>query len=198
MRLRAAVGVQVMTALSVVGCGGGERQDAGAPSGEFALDVVRATFPARQSLGQTSVLRLDVRNTGARPVPNLAVVVETATLGARRRTGAAFGTAVAGEALADPTRPVWVLERGPDGGRTAYVGTWAFGELARGAGRTVRFVLTASRAGRYRVPWRVAPALEGDVRLATGRRTAGAFRVTISNAPVDSRVRPGGAVVRDA
>jgi hypothetical protein len=152
--------------LLIVGCGGGERQDAGAPSGEFAVDMTRASFPARQSLAQEVTLRLDVRNTGRRVVPNLAVVVE------------GLSTTAGGERLADPARPVWVLDGRPLGGRTAYVDTWAFGRLAPGASRSVRFRLTAVRAGRWRVRWRVAPALLGEARFAG--RAAGAFRVVIS------------------
>jgi hypothetical protein len=191
MRLLA---VPVVITLAVGACGGDERQDAGAPAGEFAVDVMRATFPQRQSLAQASVLRLDVRNAGARAVPDLAVTVETAAGAARRHP--AFASAVGGARLDDPARPVWVLDRGPEGGRTAYAGTWAFGALARGATRTVRFVVTAARPGRYRLRWRVAPALEGDVRLAPGSRTSGAFPVVISDAPVDSRVGRRGSIVR--
>jgi hypothetical protein len=196
MRDRRAAAVPVVATLALTGCGGGERQDADAPGGEFALDVTRATFPSRQTLAEPATLRLDVRNPGPRAVPDLAVVVETAP--ARPgEAAAAFGTRAGGDGAADASRPVWVLERDPAGGRTAYVNTWAFGRVARGASRSVRFAVTAIRPGRYRVRWRVAPALEGAARLSGGGRTAGAFRVTISDEPVRSRVGPGGGVVRD-
>ena len=194
-RFPAAI-LAVAAALAALGCGGDERQDADAPTGEFGLDVTRASFSARQSLAQPVVLRLDVRNTGRRTVPDLAVTVETA---GRRRAGAgtaAFGTAVAGEDLADRTRPVWILDQRPAGGDTAYAGTWALGPLGRGRTKRVRFAVTGARAGTYRLRWRVAPALEGSARAALGGRTSGAFRVTISDAPVDSRVGPRGRVVR--
>ena len=110
-------------------CGGGQRQDAGAPSGAFAVDVTRASFPARQALARPSILRLAVRNTGARAVPepgrdrgHRPAACRPGAVGLRhadRRAG-----------LADPRRPVWVLDRGPRGGDTAYVDTWAFGALA--------------------------------------------------------------------
>jgi hypothetical protein len=195
MRRRAPAAVLVFAALASAGCGDDERQDADAPTGTFGLDVTRASFPARQSVAEPAELRLDVRNTGSRAIPELAVTVETAG----RRGGAApaaFGTAVVGEDLGDRVRPVWVLDQGPAGGDTAYANTWALGPLARGATRRVRFAVTAARAGRYRVRWRVAPALVGDARAAPGGRTSGAFRVTISAAPVDSRVGPGGRVIR--
>jgi hypothetical protein len=195
MRDRRAAAAPVVALLALAGCGGDERQDAGAPSGEFALEVTRASFPARQTLAEPATLRLDVRNPGTRAVPDLAVVV--ATEPKRAGTAAtAFGTTAAGDGLADARRPVWVLDEGPEGGRTAYGDTWAFGRLARGAVRSVRFAVTAARPGRYRVTWRVAPALEGSARLESRGRTQGAFRVTISDAPVRSRVGRDGRVVR--
>ena len=195
MRQPTVVAALVLAAGAIGACGGGQRQDAGAPSGAFAVDVTRASFPARQSLARPSILRLAVRNTGARAVPNLAVIVATDPPRAGQAPSA-FATWIAGAGLADPRRPVWVLDRGPRGGDTAYVDTWAFGALPRGATRIVTFRVTAARAGRWRLTWRVAPALEGDVRLTGGGRTRGAFRVTITDAPVDSRVGPRGVVVR--
>ena len=137
-----------MAALALGACGGGERQDAGAPSGAFRVDVTRASFPARQGLAEAATLRLDVRNTGRRAVPDLAVTVETARVGAGRRRAAAregaaaatgagggatggFGIRAAAPGLADDGRPVWLLDAEPAGGHTAYVGTWAFGPLPR-------------------------------------------------------------------
>lgn len=86
------------------------------------MDVTRASFPARQSLARQSTLRLVVRNTGDRAVPNLAVTVATAPPRARDAPSA-FGTRIADAGLADATRPVWVLDRGPEGGDSAYVDT---------------------------------------------------------------------------
>jgi hypothetical protein len=123
--------------------------------------------------------------------------VETARVaGATEGAAEAFGARAAVGAPADPARPVWVLDEEPAGGRTAYGGTWAFGRVARGATREIRFTLTAARPGRYRVRWRVSPALEGDARLRAGGRTRGAFRVTISREPARLRVGRGGRVVR--
>jgi hypothetical protein len=196
-RRAAAAAVVAATALAAPGCGGDERQDADAPTGEFGLDVTQASFPARQSLAAPAVLRLDVRNAGDRTVPQLAVTVETAAPGRGGRGGsAAFGTAVVGQDLADRTRPVWILDEGPAGGDTAYVSTWALGPLARGKTKRVRFAVTAARAGTYRLRWRVAPTLEGSAEAAPGGRTSGTLPVTISAAPVDSRVGARGHVIR--
>ena len=56
--------------------------------------------------------------------------------------------------------------------------------------------VTAVRARALPLTWRVAPALVGDVQLTGPGRTAGEFRVTISDAPVPATVDAGGDVVR--
>ena len=85
--------------------------------------------------------------------------------------------------------------RGPAGGKSAYDNTWAVGPLGKGQTRTVEWKLTAMEAGRYTVAWRLAPSLEGDVKLAGGR-TKGEFVVTIADEPVPARVTADGDVVR--
>ena len=105
-------------ALAAAGCGG-ERQDADAPSGDFRVDVVGASFPARQAIAQSATLRLRVANRGDRAVPDLAVTVETEP-GSGGSAPAAFGQAGDDPALADSTRPIWIVDEGPQGGDSAY------------------------------------------------------------------------------
>src|SRR5688500_12584649 len=60
------VGVAIALAgLALAGCGS-ERQDANEPEGEFTLEVVDASFPARQTTAQHATMRLSVRNTDDR------------------------------------------------------------------------------------------------------------------------------------
>lgn len=192
---RVAVLAAATLALASVGAGCGEdRQDAGAPSGAFSLDVVDASFPAKQRIAESAKLKLEVENTGSRSVPQLAVIVETEPA-QEGQAPVAFGQSVADPTLAATARPVWIVDDGPTGGDSAYTNTWAVGPLAAGASRTVEWDVTAARAGRYRVSWRLAPALEGDVTLADGK-TEGEFAVTISDEPVPARVGEGGEVVR--
>ena len=192
---RRRVAVLAVAALSLAGAGcGSERQDAGAPEGEFGLDVTRATFPAKQRIAEASTLALEVANTGDRAVPDLAVTVETEPAEAGQAP-VAFGQTSDDAALAAGARPVWIVDNGPSGGDSAYSNTWAVGPLAKGQTRTVEWKLTAAKAGRYTIAWRLAPALEGDVRLAGGR-TEGTFDVTIANEPVPARVGDDGEVVR--
>jgi hypothetical protein len=190
---RGRIALALLCALFLVACGD-ERQDADAPSGRFDLDVVDASFPAKQKIAETSTLKLEIENTGDRAVPNLAVTVETEP-GQEGQAPVAFGQSTDDPTLAASARPVWVLDDGPVGGESAYTNTWAVGPLGEGQSRTVEWRLTAARAGRYTVAWRLAPSLEGDVSLGDGR-TEGSFDVTIADEPVPARVNGDGEVVR--
>ena len=193
-RVRAGVLAIAAAGLLAAGCGGDGRQDAGAPSGAFSLDVTSATFPARQRIAEPATMKLRVRNTGDREVPDLAVTVETVP-GTDGAAPVAFGQAGDDPALASSARPVWVLDTPPEGGASAYVNTWTLGPLGPGRSRTVTWKLTAVKPGRYTVGWRLAPAVVGDVELSGGR-TSGEFDVEISDAPVPARVNDEGEVVR--
>ncbi len=177
------------------GCGGGgesARQDADEPSGTWKVDVVQAEFPSSQRLAQQETMRIRVRNADTRTVPNLAVTVK----GFARRSDQA--------GLADPTRPVWILDDGPRGGTTAYTNTWALGRLAPGRTKTFEWRATPvvpSRGGRpFRLEWRVAAGLDGKAkaRLTDGGAPKGTFSVQVESSPSQSRVDPGsGEVVRE-
>ena len=192
-RGRLAVLAVSALALAAASCGE-ERQDADAPSGEFRVDVTAASFPAKQRIAEPATLRLEVANRGDRAVPDLAVTVATEP---RRKGDApvAFAQSADDPTLADARRPVWIVDEGPSGGDSAYANTWAVGPLGKGQTRTVAWKLTAVEPGRYKVAWRVAPALEGDVKL-TGGRTRGEFAVTIADEPVPATVNADGEVVR--
>ena len=181
-------------ALALAGCGGGDRQDADAPAGDFELDVTGATFPAKQEVAGATVLKLQVVNKGDQEIPNLAVVVQTKPTTAGQGA-TAFGTRSGDPQLQDSARPVWVLDKGPKGGDSAYVDTWAVGPIAPGATKTLEWKVTPVQPGEYTVGWRVAPALVGDVHLVGGR-TEGTFDVSISDKPVPAHVGKDGEVVR--
>jgi hypothetical protein len=191
MRGAAAVALVILAA---AGCGG-ERQDENEPEGEYTLEVVDASFPARQTLAERSTMSLTVRNTDDRELPNLAVTVETEPASGDG-TSVAFAQAEDDPRLADPNRPVWVLDRGPEGGDSAYTNTWSVGPLAPGATRELEWELTAVRPGDYTVDYRVSPGLDGRAVPANGQRTDGTFQVSISGEPVPARVNAEGEVVR--
>src|SRR5918998_2232693 len=155
-----AIAVGALGVLLVSGCGGGaERQDEDEPRGDFRVELVDASFPSGQRLAEQEELRLRVRNADSKTIPNLAVTVE----GFSRRSEQ--------PGLADPSRPVWVIDDGPRGGVTAYTNTWALGRVR--AGETKEFVwrVTPVKAGSFEVKYRVSAGLDGRAKaVASGGR----------------------------
>jgi hypothetical protein len=173
---------------AVAGCGGGERQDSNEPSGTFSMNVVKAAFPPSQSLAKQEAMTISVKNTDSRPIPDLAVTVDS------------FSTRSQQAGLADPERPVWIVDEGPTGGTTAYTNTWALGRLAPGATRTFTWKVTAIQAGTHTVKYRVAAGLNGKAKAKINGRDdfEGAFKVAISGKPANSKVDPDtGKVIRE-
>jgi hypothetical protein len=188
VRRRIITGLCALTVLAA-GCGGGTRQDKNEPSGTFNVDVVQASFPEKQRLARQEEMVVEVRNADTKTIPNLAVTVEPGfTVRSNRQD------------LADPERPVWIVDDGPVGGGTSYTNTWALG--ARKAGETRRFVwkVTPVRPGSHEVRFRVAAGLAGKAKAATqgGGAATGSFDVNISRKPAQATVDPAtGKVVRD-
>lgn len=169
------------TALAVAGCGGGdERQDADEPEGDYAMEIVSAEFPREQRLAERAEMVITVRNSGKEAVPNVAVTVDSFT----RRSEQ--------ERLADPERPVWILDSGPKGGVTAYVNTWSLGRLSAGELKTFRWRVTAVKAGTHTLNYRVGAGLDGKAKAVAeeGENIEGAFVVDVADAPAQSRVDP--------
>jgi hypothetical protein len=184
--------VLLLGVVCLVGCGGGARQDADEPSGTFKVEVVSASFPKRQHIAQSVVMRVRVRNADNRDLRNVAVTIATKARGAD--AAVAFGQNDRGEDLSSAARPVWVLDRGPSGD-TADVNTWSAGVLKAGETRDLTWKLTAVKAGTYTIGYSVAPGLSGRAQAATGR-TSGSFSVTILDQPVPARVGADGQVER--
>jgi hypothetical protein len=180
--------------LCAAGCGS-DRQDANEPEGEFTFQVLDASFPASQTTAEPTTMRLRVRNTDDRAIPNLAVTVETEPQSSGAAP-AAFGLESTDARLADSERPVWIVDREPTGGESAYTNTWAFGAMRPGETRDLVWRVTAVRPGTYTVNFRVSPGLNGKARVASGQKPTGSFRVTISDEPVPARVNAKGEVVR--
>lgn len=187
MRRETITALLVAPAL-VAGCGGGERQDANEPSGTYKVQVVSSRFPAKQRLARQEQMVVAVRNADTRTIPNLAVTVEPGFTVRSNRTD-----------LADPNRPVWIVDDGPLGGDTAYTNTWALGALK--AGETKRFVwkVTPVQTGSHEVRFRIAAGLNGKAKAeaAGGQAAEGTFDVNISSKPAQARVDPAtGKVIR--
>lgn len=174
-------------AASASGCGSGPRQDANEPSGTFALDVVQASFPERQHLARQEQMVVEIRNADRRTIPNVAVTVSS------------FASREDRQDVADPNRPVWIVDSGPRGGITAYTNTWALGSLAPGQSRRFVWRVTPVRPGSHEVHYEVAAGLDGKAKAqgANGSRPEGTFTVRVSGRPAQATVDPEtGRVVR--
>lgn len=175
--------------LVIAGCGQGERQDAHEQSGTYQVAIVKRDFPSSQALAQRARMTIAVRNDGDKPMPNVAVTVES------------FSASSPQQDLADSSRPVWVIDDAPAGTPTAYDNTWASNRpLAPGATATFVWRVTPVVAGTHTVRYRVAAGLNGKARaqVAGGAAPQGSFTVRISSKPPVAIVDPDtGAVVRE-
>ena len=183
----------ILVAVLAAGCGGGARQDADEPRGEFKVEIVSASFPKSQHIAQPVQLKVRVRNADDRTLHNVAVTVETKA--SEGNAAIAFGLRSTDPALADSGRPVWVLNEGPAGGDVANVNTWSAGTLGPGETKDLTWKLVASRTGSYTIDYRVAPGLTGRATAAEGD-TSGSFDVTIDDEPVPARIGRDGKVER--
>ena len=179
----------------VAGCGGAPRQDADEPKGSYKLEVANASFPAAQSIAESSTMSIRVRNADSKAAPNVAVTVETDP--SKQGEGSvAFGQRVGDTRLSDPSRPIWIVDAGPQGGDSAATNTWSLGRLKPGQSKDFRWKVTAVQPGSYTIKYRISPGLDGRARLARGGRTSGSFKVQIDDKPVPARVDDDGNVVR--
>lgn len=185
----------------VAACGGGERQDSGEPSGDFPVQITKAEFPTHQRLAVTSDLVLEVQNTGDETIPDLAITISTDP-----NADESFSVRSQQPGLANPSRPVWVLEEGfpklggeiaPAGAETADTKTFSFGSLPAGESRLMVWRLTPVIAGTHTVDYRVAAGLEGKAKAVSpdGGVPQGEFVVEISDTAPQTRVDDSGEVV---
>src|SRR3954453_21245788 len=115
--------VCVVALLFAVGCGGGARQDADEPSGDFKVEVVNASFPRVQHIAQTVLLRVRVRNADSRELP-VAGTMETPSPSPSVATSS-LGQVSLDQDPHDSTRPIIVLLPDPCGGDTVANNTWS-------------------------------------------------------------------------
>ena len=159
--------------LTLAACGQ-EKQDENEPEGTFKVDVVSASFPGRQHLAEEATLRLQIQNKDSREIPTLAVTVD------------GFGQRRDGTDLADPERPVWLLNEAPPNSTSALTNTWTVGSVPAGDTRTLNWKVTAVRAGTYSLRYRVAAGIDGKsvAESFDGSGAAkGSFIARISRAP---------------
>ena len=181
------IAAAALLAASISGCGGGEAQDANEPTGNYEVAITKVSFPRKQGLGETSRLVITVQNTGQSEVPDITMTVN----------GLNYRSTEPG--VADPIRPVWVINAGPINGTTAYVNTWSLGPLAAGDERSFIWSLSASQPGTRTLEYRAGAGLNGKARAVTadGGVPAGTRIVNVTRRPQDSSVDPAtGQVVQ--
>jgi hypothetical protein len=198
--------IAVALALVLAACGGSESSsNANEAAGAYPVEVVTAEFPGRQRLGETTLLRLGVRNTGRKLLPTLTVTI---SVGGEegRASSLPFGYRDPQQGVAQPDRPVWALaagypkvngsaERG--GAETASPKTFDFGPLKPGAKTEAVWKLSAVRTGSYRVFYEVGAGLGGTAKAetASGTQAGGSFTTRITEVPPDTVVTDSGEVV---
>jgi hypothetical protein len=175
------------------GCGGGERQDADVPDATYTVAEPAVTYVREQDLAEDSEVTIAVTNKSDETIPNLAVTVEADRDGTQAE---AFGTLTDQPQVASRSRPVWVVD--DSNGVTSYANTWAIGAVAPNQTGTFRWKLTSTRAGRWKVHWRLAGALGNGAKvvLDDGETARGSFVVDVSGKPGQARVDENGDVVR--
>jgi hypothetical protein len=197
--------VAALAAAALLGaCGSGSSSDV-EPTGTFHVKVTEASFPTKQNLGQTSLLRLGVRNTGKRTVPGLTVAF---TIAGKQgvESPLPFGVNDQEAGLAQPERPVWVLAQTyprlhgsdkPGGASTSNRKTFAFGEVK--PGKTVQAVwkLSAVRPGKYTLLYTIDAGISGKARAETtgGVTPGGSFQTEITEQLPETEVTDSGEIV---
>ena len=190
--------------MGLAACGGSEeRQDEAEPSGEYPVEVVNSKFPLRQRLAETTDLELGVENTGEETIPNLAV-----TIFIDDGAAGSFSIREDNPALANPNRPVWILENkfpriegeeAPEGsspGTVAQTNTFGFGELPAGERLEIVWKLTPVKSGTYTVNYELSAGLFGNAKAvdSSGAQPKGKFLVTITDKPSVGSVDDAGQV----
>jgi hypothetical protein len=197
----------VAVAAMLAACGGSS-SDANEAAGTYRVRVTEAAFPTEQHLGQTSLLKLGVRNSGEKTLPALTVTISIA--GKQGQTSALpFGVSDPQTGLAQPDRPVWVLAQTyprlvdssePGGASTSNPKTFDLGPLKPGATTEAVWKLSAVRAGHFTVLYNVDAGLSGTAVAKTkgGVAPGGSFSTEISAAPPDTEVTDSGEVIEAA
>lgn len=202
----AASAIAAALSLFLVACGSGESSSgANETAGNYRVKVVTAEFPAKQRLGETTLLRLGVENASDKTLPALTVTI---SVGGKegRDSALPFGYRDPSPEVAQPDRPVWALAAGYPklngsseraGAETASPKTFVFGPLKAGATAEAVWKLSAVRTGDYEVHYGLGGGLGGEAKAeaSPGTQAGGSFTTTISEVTPDTVVTDSGEVV---
>ncbi|MGI8633476.1 MAG: hypothetical protein ACR2NA_13160 [Solirubrobacterales bacterium] len=194
-------------AVVLAACGSSPPQDNDNVGGEFPVRVTTSEFPTRQRLARDEELTLAVKNTGDRAINALSITIEVEQDG---KALDSFSIRDDQRALADPTKPVWILEDGYPrvggdnevegaGADSAKTNTFIFGELQAGEEIEAVWRVVPVRAGTYVVNYEIAPDPEGTGRAVdeSGEIARGSFQPTISGEVGRTSVDDQGNIVED-
>lgn len=178
------------------GCGESQ-QNSSEKQTQYRVDVVTASFARKQYVARPEKLTITIRNAGGETVPSPAISIRS------------FSYRSSFPELADPLRPVWVVEKGPGpgaseppvstqevsqpgGGQTAYVSTWTLGPLKSGAQQTFTWEVVPVKPGIWLVTYEVAGGLGGNAKAvsASGGPVFGRLAVHIADKPPLTHVNP--------
>jgi hypothetical protein len=191
-----ALGGVLAAAMLLGGCGGGSSQDSHEVARSYDVEVLKASFPSKQAVARPASFELEVKNTGSRAVPDVAITVDS------------FNYKSNYPGLADNRRPIWAIEQGPGvnakppveseevsqpgSGQTAYLNTWALGALPAGKTRTFVWKVIPVKPGAHTVSYAVNAGLAGraKARLAGGGPATGKLTVNIAGSPPVTHVDP--------
>ncbi|MFT4048726.1 MAG: hypothetical protein QM648_02705 [Solirubrobacterales bacterium] len=175
----AALALAVVFALFLSGCGGGERQDANAPSGSWKVTVLDWKFAVHQSLGTPQPFTIQVRNDDTRTIPNLIITIE------------GLKTLVYQPGAASAVRPIWLTQDVDYANSTPYNSTlgqsFNMGPVEPGDTVTYNVMLTPLRRGEHEVSYQLHPDLFGDgtvVNASDGMNASETRTVAIDPTPV--------------
>jgi len=184
---------------------GESSSDSNEKPGNYEVAVTDASFPADQVVGQTSLMKVDVTNTGEKTLPALVVTVNVeGKAGEAARLPFAVHDPQPG--LAGPDRPVWVLaatyprragSSEPGGAETSNAKSYSFGPLPPGKSVEAVWKLSAARAGHYTIGYEVEAGLTGEAKAETssGTRPGGTFVTDISTELPETEVNAAGEIV---
>jgi hypothetical protein len=198
----------VAVAVLLAACGGEASSDANEKAGTYTVDITEASFPLEQRLGQTSLLRLAIHNTGEKTLPATAVTISIVGKAGRTST-LPFAIHDPQTGLAQPDRPVWVLAQGyprlagsstAGGASTSNRKTFSFGPLKPDGRLTAVWKVSAVKAGKFTLECQVAASLSGTAKTKTavGIPPRSFFATDVTAALPDTEVTDSGEVVEKA
>jgi hypothetical protein len=199
------VGSAALALAALLAACGESSSDANEAAGNYQVQVTKASFPPRQFVGQTSLMKIDVTNTGKKTVPALTV-----TMNIKGKEGEAaripFAVHTIQPGLANGDRPAWVLSaRYPRlngsttraGAETSAPKTYSFGPVKPGKSVEAVWQLSAVRPGKYTVAYEIDAGLDGEAKAKTssGAAPGGSFVADITTALPETEVNAAGEIV---